>query len=119
LNKSPIQASPLPEVLAGTAWEPSKLPNYVSITPPSITVVSLTTPLPPTAFFSLSLSLSLSSLKRNQTSSRCGELRQAHTDQGTARGIQRSYLVLSCIIKLMQETGISHPASSKYKYLYT
>jgi hypothetical protein len=34
LNKSPIQASPLPEGLAGTAWEPSKLPNYVSITPP-------------------------------------------------------------------------------------
>jgi hypothetical protein len=23
-----------PEGLAGTAWEPSKLPNYVSITPP-------------------------------------------------------------------------------------
>jgi hypothetical protein len=52
LKKSPIQASPLPEGLASTAWEPSKLPNYVSITPPSKTVVSLTTP--PTFFFSLS-----------------------------------------------------------------
>jgi hypothetical protein len=38
--------NPLPEGLAGTAWEPSKLPNYVSITPPSKTVVPLTTPLP-------------------------------------------------------------------------
>jgi hypothetical protein len=46
LNKSRILASPLPEGLAGTAWEPSKLPNYVSI------VVSPTTH--PT-FFSLSL----------------------------------------------------------------
>jgi hypothetical protein len=43
LNKSRILASPLPEGLAGSAWEPSKLPNYVSITPPSNTVVSLTT----------------------------------------------------------------------------
>jgi hypothetical protein len=43
LKKSPIQASPLPEGLAGTAWEPSKLPNYVPITPPSKTVASLTT----------------------------------------------------------------------------
>jgi hypothetical protein len=34
LNKSRIQPSPLPEGLAGTAWEPSKLPNSVSITPP-------------------------------------------------------------------------------------
>jgi hypothetical protein len=54
LKKSPIQASPLPGGLAGTAWEPSKLPNYVSITPPSISVVCLSTP-PPTFFFSLSL----------------------------------------------------------------
>jgi hypothetical protein len=45
--------NPLPEGLAGTAWEPSKLPNYGSITPPSNTVVSLTTPT------TLSLSLSL------------------------------------------------------------
>jgi hypothetical protein len=44
LNKSRIQASPLLEGLAGTAWEPSKLPNYVSITPTSNTVVSLTNP---------------------------------------------------------------------------
>jgi hypothetical protein len=35
LKESPIQASPLPEGLSGTAWEPSKLPNYVPITPPS------------------------------------------------------------------------------------
>jgi hypothetical protein len=58
LKKSPIQASPLPEGLAGTAWEASKLPNYVSITPPSKTVVSHYPPAP-TFFFSLSLSLSL------------------------------------------------------------
>jgi hypothetical protein len=37
----------LPEGLAGSAWEPSKLPNYVSITPPSKTVVSLSLSLPP------------------------------------------------------------------------
>jgi hypothetical protein len=33
LKKFWIQASPLPEGLASTAWEPSKLPNFVSITP--------------------------------------------------------------------------------------
>jgi hypothetical protein len=63
LNKSRIQASPLPGGLAGTVWEPSKLPNYVSITPPSKTVVSLTTP----PQFSSSLSLSLSQRIRSST----------------------------------------------------
>jgi hypothetical protein len=50
--------NPLPEGLAGTAWEPSKLPNYVSITPPSKTAMSLTTT-PQLSSLSLSLSLSL------------------------------------------------------------
>jgi uncharacterized membrane protein len=52
LNKN--RTNPLPGGLAGTVWEPSKLPNYVSVTPPSKTVVSLTPP-PPT-FTSISLS---------------------------------------------------------------
>jgi hypothetical protein len=54
LNKN--WTNPLPEGLASTAWEPSKLPNYVSVKPPLQTVVSLTTP-PPNFLLSLSLSL--------------------------------------------------------------
>jgi hypothetical protein len=52
-SSPPELTANVPEGLAGTAWEPSKLPNYVSITPPSKTVVSLTTP-PPQLYSSLS-----------------------------------------------------------------
>jgi hypothetical protein len=48
-REATVLALPLAEGLAGTAWEPSKLPNYVSITPPSLQHGSVSH-YPPTLF---------------------------------------------------------------------
>jgi hypothetical protein len=58
----------IPEGLAGTAWEPSKLPNYVSITPPPNGSVSH---YPPNFSLSLSLPQYFFQLPRGITGSSC------------------------------------------------